>query len=148
MRLEIEREALKKETGKESKARTAKIEAEIADLKESTSELELKWRNEKETITDLKRIKKELEALRIEADMAEARSDLSKAAELRYGKLPAVTKELEQKNKRLKKLQSSRRILKEEINSEDITAGVSLSPATHRTNFYSPAAWQRFLPSN
>jgi ATP-dependent Clp protease ATP-binding subunit ClpB len=125
MRLEIEREALKKETEKNAKARMAVIEKEIADLKEGTSELELKWTNEKATITDIKRIKKELEALRIEGEAAEARADLSKAAEIRYGRLPALEKELEQKNKRLKKLQSSRRILKEEINGEDIAAVVS-----------------------
>jgi len=125
MRLEIEREALKKEKNKESKERTAKIEKDIADLKEGTSELELKWKNEKETIADIKRIKKELEVLRIEGEDAEARTDLSKAAEIRYGRLPALEKELEQKNKRLKKLQASRRILKEEINAEDIAAVVS-----------------------
>jgi ATP-dependent Clp protease ATP-binding subunit ClpB len=125
MRLEIEKEALKKETSKEAKARMAKVEEEIANLKESTSELELKWKNEKDTITDQKRIKKEMEALRIEAETAEARADLVKAAEIRYGKLPALEKELEQKNKRLKKLQSSRRILKEEIIAEDIAAVVS-----------------------
>jgi ATP-dependent Clp protease ATP-binding subunit ClpB len=125
MRLEIEREALKKEKNKEAKERSAKIEKDIADLKESTSELELKWKNEKETIAELKRIKKELEVLRIEGEAAEARSDLAKAAEIRYGRLPALEKELEQKNKRLKKLQSSRRILKEEINAEDIAAVVT-----------------------
>jgi ATP-dependent Clp protease ATP-binding subunit ClpB len=125
MRLEIEREALKKEDDKLAKARMNKIEKEIADLRESTSELELKWKNEKETISDIKRIKKELESLRIEAEMAEARADLSKAAEIRYGRLPALEKELEQKNKRLKKLQASRRILKEEITAEDIGAVVS-----------------------
>ncbi len=124
MRLEIEREALKKETSKESKARMAKIESEIADLKEGTSELELKWKNEKETITSIKSIKKELESLRIEAEAAESRADLTKAAEIRYGKIPELQKELEQKSKRLKKLQSSRRILKEEINAEDIAAVV------------------------
>jgi ATP-dependent Clp protease ATP-binding subunit ClpB len=125
MRLEIEREALKKETDKTAKVRMAKIEQEIADLREGTSELELKWKNEKDTIADIKRIKKELESLRIDAEMAEAQADLSKAAEIRYGKLPALDKELEQKNKRLKKLQSSRRILKEEINAEDIASVVS-----------------------
>ena len=98
MRLEIEREALKKETSKESKGRTTTIETEIADLKESTSELELKWKNEKETIADIKRIKKELESLRIEGESAEARADLAKAAEIRYGRLPALEKELEMKN--------------------------------------------------
>lgn len=125
MRLEIEREALKKETDKATKSRMAVIEKDIADLKEGTSELELKWKNEKETISDIKRIKKELETLRVEAEMAEARSDLSKAAEIRYGKLPALEKDLDAKNKRLKKLQSSRRILKEEITAEDIAAVVS-----------------------
>lgn len=125
MRLEIEREALKKETDKTAKLRMANIEKEIADLKEGTAELELKWKNEKDTITDLKKIKKELETLRMEAEMAEARSDLSKAAEIRYGKLPQLEKELDVKNKRLKKLQSSRRILKEEITAEDIANVVS-----------------------
>ena len=125
MRLEIEKEALKGEVDKSSKARKEKIEEEIANLKESTKELELKWKNEKETIVSLKSIKKELESLRIEAEMAEARADLAKAAELRYGKIPGLEKELEQKTKRLKKLQTSRRILKEEITSEDIAGVVS-----------------------
>ena len=133
MRFEIEREALKKEislrqgsrgqSNKEAKSRMSKIEKEIADLKEGTSELELKWTNEKETIGDIKRLKKELEGLRVEAEMVEARADLSKAAEIRYGTIPALEKDLAQKTKRLQKLQSSRRILKEEINAEDI-AGV------------------------
>jgi ATP-dependent Clp protease ATP-binding subunit ClpB len=125
MRLEIEREALKKENSKEAKSRTAKIEKEIADLKEKTSELELKWKNEKETISDIKTIKKNLENLRMEAEAAEARADLSKAAEIRYGKIPALEKDLDTKSKRLKKLQSSRRILKEEITEQDIADVVS-----------------------
>ena len=122
MRLEIEREALKKETvtSKKAKARTKKIEKEIADLKEKTSEIELKWKNEKETLLQIKTIKKELESLRLEAEAAEARADLSKAAEIRYGKVPELQKELDVKIKRLKKLQSSRRILKEEITEADI----------------------------
>ncbi len=120
MRLEIEREALKKESNKDAKTRMHKIEKDIADLKESTSELELKWTNEKNTITDIKKIKKDLETLRIEAEAAEARADLSKAAEIRYGKIPDLEKDLEIKSKRLKKLQSSRRILKEEITEADI----------------------------
>jgi ATP-dependent Clp protease ATP-binding subunit ClpB len=125
MRLEIEKEALKNETDKSSKARKEKVEEEIANLKESTKELELKWKNEKETIVSLKSIKKELETLRIEAEMAEARADLAKAAELRYGRIPSLEKDLETKSKKLKKLQTSRRILKEEINSEDIANVVS-----------------------
>ena len=125
MRLEIEKEALKKETTKEAKARTAKIETDIADLREGTSELELKWKNEKETIAEIKRIKKELETRRLEAESAEARADLAKAAEIRYGTIPQLEKELETKMKRLKKLQTSRRILKEEITESDIAGVVS-----------------------
>lgn len=125
MRLEIEREALKKETSKESKARMNKIEEDIANLKESTSELELKWKNEKDTISDIKKIKKELETMRIDAESAEARADLASAAEIRYSKIPSLEKELETKNKRLKKLQSSRRILKEEITEQDIAEVVA-----------------------
>ena len=127
MRLEIEKEALKKEAEKDknAKVRTQKIEKEIADLRESTSELELKWKNEKDTITDIKKIKKDLETLRIEAEAVEARADLAKAAEIRYGRIPALEKDLDNKNKRLKKLQSSRRILKEEIVEQDIADVVS-----------------------
>lgn len=125
MRLEIEREALKKEKSKTAAARQAVIEKEIADLKESTAELELKWKNEKDTISDIKRIKKDLETLRLDAESAELRLDLAKAAEIRYGKIPALEKDLENKSKRLKKLQSSRRILKEEITEQDIADVVS-----------------------
>ncbi|OHA15868.1 MAG: ATP-dependent chaperone ClpB [Candidatus Taylorbacteria bacterium RIFCSPLOWO2_12_FULL_43_20] len=127
MRLEIEKEALKKETEspKATKERVKKIEKEIADLKEKTSELELKWKNEKEILQGLKQIKKDLESARLEAEGAEARADLSKAAEIRYGKIPALEKDLETKNKRLKRLQSSRRILKEEIVESDIAEVVS-----------------------
>ncbi|MEY2664213.1 MAG: hypothetical protein RIT04_21 [Candidatus Parcubacteria bacterium] len=129
MRLEIEREALKKESSKDgakdAKARTAKIEEEIANLKEGTSELELKWKNEKDTLTSIKQIKKDLEALRIEAEHAELKADLAKAAEIRYGKIPALEKDLEVKAKRLKKLQFSRRILKEEVTEQDIADVVS-----------------------
>ncbi len=127
MRLEIEREALKKETAtsRNAKARVKAIEKEVADLKEETSEIELKWKNEKEIISEIKRIKKELEKLRLEAEGAEMRVDLGRAAEIRYGQLPALQKDLEAKSKRLKKLQSSRRILKEEIVEEDIASVVS-----------------------
>ncbi|MEK7186770.1 MAG: AAA family ATPase [Patescibacteria group bacterium] len=126
MKLEIEKEALKKENKTvKVKTRLRDIEKEIADLKEKTSELELKWKNEKETVGDIKEIKKNLDSFRIEAEAAEIRADLSRAAELRYGKIPALEKDLDQKAKRLKKLQSSRRILKEEIIETDIADVVS-----------------------
>ncbi len=125
MRLEIEREALKKETGKTAKERVKTIDQEIANLKEQTAEIELKWKNEKETLGEIKRIKKELETSRLEAENAEAHADLTKAAEIRYGKIPQLEKNMDTKLKRLKKLQSSRRILKEEITQEDVADVVS-----------------------
>jgi len=139
LRLEIEKEALKKEAGagdppslksygwagNKAKTRVKDIEKEIADLKEKTSEIELKWKNEKEIITDIKTIKKSLEQVRIESEAAEARVDLAKAAEIRYGKIPLLEKDLAAKVKRLQKLQSSRRMLKEEIDEEDIADIVS-----------------------
>lgn len=124
MRLEIEKEALSKEvkTSKnpKTKVRLKEIDTEIADLKEKTSELELKWKNEKETVADIKNIKKDLEDLRHEADAAEVRIDLAKVAEIRYGQIPDLEKDLDAKSKRLKKLQSSRSILREEITETDI----------------------------
>ena len=125
VKLEIEKEALKKETDQKSKSRVKEIEKLIADLKEETSEIELKWTNEKETVSDIKNIKKDLEEARREAETAEAKADLAKAAEIRYGKIPALEKDLNEKSKRLKKLQSSRRILKEEITENDIASIVS-----------------------
>lgn len=129
MRLEVEKEALRKEASEEgerpAKARTKVIEKDIADLKEKTGELEMRWKNEKQVLLDIKAIKKELESLRMEAEGAEANVDLSRAAEIRYGEIPSLERELEQKTKRLKKLQSTRRILKEEITEADVAAVVS-----------------------
>ena len=138
MRLEIEKEALKKEISsrageqgeskqkdKEIKNRIKEIDKEIGNLSEKTKELELKWQNEKSTVVEIRAIKKELESIRLEAEDAEMRSDLSRAAEIRYGKIPSLKKELEVKLARLKKLQKSRRILKEEITAEDIAEVVA-----------------------
>ena len=133
MRLQVEKEALRKEAadpsagGGEStaKIRTKTIERDIAELKEKTSELESRWKNEKQTLSDIKNIKKELESLRNEAEMAESTADLSRAAEIRYGEIPSLEQELDTKNKRLKKLQATRRILKEEITESDIASVVS-----------------------
>ena len=128
MKLEIEKEALKKESESKNgkvKLRLQDIEKEIADLKEKTAEIDLKWKNEKETVGEIKKFKKELERARLDAEAAEAGLDLSKAAEIRYGKIPALEKDLETSVKKLKKLQSSRRILKEEINENDIAEIVS-----------------------
>lgn len=129
MRLEIEKEALKSEAstkeGKKAKARVRRINKDIAELKEKTHELELKWKNEKNLLTDISGLKKDLEGARLEAEAAETRSDLTKAAEIRYGKLPAIEADLKAKTSRLKRLQKSRRILKEEVMESDIADVVS-----------------------
>lgn len=129
MKLEIEKEALRQEVATDknpkTKARVKEITEAIADLKEKTSEIELKWKNEKEAVNDIKTIKKDLERLRLEAESAESQADLSLAAEIRYGRIPNLERDLELKSKRLKRLQSSRRILKEQIMESDIADIVS-----------------------
>ena len=131
MRLEIEKEALKKESategdaGKNAKARTKKIDKEIGDLREKTKEIEIKWKNEKELVQDIRAIKKSLETARLEAETAEMKADLALAAEIRYGRIPSFEKDLVSKVARLKKLQSSRRILKEEVMEHDIAEVVA-----------------------
>ena len=127
-RLEIEREALKKETelgDDKAKSRTKSIDKEIADLRDGTHELEVKWKNEKDTLTEIKRAKGELEQAKRDSEKAEAQSDLTKTAELRYGKIPLLEREIDAGEKRLRKLQEKRRVLKEEINEEDIAGVVS-----------------------
>ncbi|MDP1689846.1 MAG: AAA family ATPase [bacterium] len=128
-RLEIEKQALQKdlegEHSKEIKERIKVIDKEVADLKEKTSELELKWKNEKEVLVGIRSAKTELEALKIQADNAEAAADLGTVAEIRYGKIPHIQKDLEMKLKRLKMLQKSRRVLNEEVAEQDIAGVVS-----------------------
>lgn len=129
MRLQVEQEALKGEGSShmdaKRKARIKEIEREIANLREKTGELELRWENEKEAIGSIRDIKEKLEGARVEAERAEMSADLSKAAEIRYGRIPELTKELKTKESRLKKLQSFRKIAKEDVTSEDIASVVS-----------------------
>lgn len=128
-RLEIERKALEKDLGgeheKEILARLAEIEEEFADLQEKTGELQLKWQNEIEVLRSIRTLKEELDKLRVQADNAEAMADLGTTAEIRYGKMPVLQKELETKTKRLKTLQKSRRVLHEEVTESEIAGVVS-----------------------
>jgi len=128
-RLEIEKQALQKDLDgdrtKEIKERIKVIDKEMADLREKTSELELKWKNEKEVLVGIRAAKTELEALKVQADNAEIAADLGTVAEIRYGKMPGIQKDLETKLKRLKTLQKSRRVLNEEVAEQDIAAVVS-----------------------
>jgi ATP-dependent Clp protease ATP-binding subunit ClpB len=128
-RLEIEKQALQKdlesERSKEIKERIKDIDKEVADLNEKTSELELKWKNEKEVLEGIRANKTDLEKLKIQADNAEMTADLGTVAEIRYGKIPNLQKDLETKLKRLKTLQKSRRVLNEEVAEQDIATVVS-----------------------
>jgi len=125
-KLEIEKEALKAELDKARvKQKIKKIDKQIDDLKEKISSLELKWKNEKEAIGVIRQLKNDLESLRLEADAEERKGNLTKVAELRYSTIPQMEKELRKQELRLKKLQQSRRVLKEEITEEDIAEVVS-----------------------
>ncbi len=134
MHLEIEREALKKDaegasastaTGKKLRERMRAIDDEIIDLKEQIREIEIKWTNERDTFGEIKRIKKELEQKKIDAESAEAEADLSKAAEIRYGSIPTLEKDLDLNIRRMKKLQKKKSIMKEEITEMEIADVVS-----------------------
>ena len=124
-KLEIEKEALKKDESQKAKKRIKEIEKEISELKEKISHLEIKWKSEKEIIDNLSKMKKELENMQLEADNAEKMANFALVAELRYGKIPELEKKIAAEEKRLKRMQASRRILKEEITEEDIAAVVS-----------------------
>lgn len=126
MRLEIEREALKKEENDpESKQKLKSIQKQIEELKEETSGLELRWKNEKEAIGTIRQFKKDFETLRQESDIAERQSDFSKVAELRYGRIPEIERKIYAEEGKLRKLQGRGRIVREEITSEDIAEIVS-----------------------
>ena len=124
-RLEIEKEAFKKEKNAKNAAKIKKVQKNIDELKEKTSGLELKWKNEKQAIDFIHQYKKNLDELRLEAENAERKADLARVAEIRYGQMPEITKKIRAEEARLKKFQSSRRILKEDINEEDIAEVVS-----------------------
>ncbi len=129
MRLEVEKEAMKKEVeindNLVAKNRIKDIEKEIGDLKEKTSELELRWKNEKEIIGEVRADKEKLESLRLLAQQAEMHAELTKAAEIRYGQIPALEKDIKAKDAKLKRLQSQRRILKEEVTEEEVARVVA-----------------------
>lgn len=125
MKLEIEKRALAKEDDADSRERLKKIEREIAEDKEKSNRLEIKWKNEKDIISELREAKKEIEKKRQQADIAERASELDKASEIRYGQIPELEKKLRELEKKLKAVQKDSRILKEEITESDIAGVVS-----------------------
>jgi len=125
MQLEIEREALKKEKDAASKDRLKKIEKEIADLKSESSALQAQWQAEKEAVQKLRTLREQLDQTKVEIEKAERQYDLNKAAELKYGKLAELERKLKAEESRLAEKQSGNRLLKEEVDEEDIALVVS-----------------------
>ncbi|MGA3028931.1 MAG: ATP-dependent chaperone ClpB [Bryobacteraceae bacterium] len=125
MQLEIERQALKKESDTASKERLARIEKELAELQTQSSALQAQWQAEKEGVARLRALREQLEITRQEIERAERAYDLNKAAELKYGKLAGLQKQLEAAEQRLQQKQSGVRLLKEEVDEEDIADVVS-----------------------
>ncbi len=123
--LEIERQALQKETDDPSKARLEVIEQELADLGEDLDRLTAHWQLEKDAIATIRATKQQIEDVRAEAERAERSGSLQDAAELRYGKLPELESNLEEQQRRLAELQGEMTMLKEEVDEEDLAEVVS-----------------------
>jgi ATP-dependent Clp protease ATP-binding subunit ClpB len=117
---EIELAALAKEKDKASKERRAKVEQELGELREQSASMKAQWQAEKEAITQLQSKKAQLEQLRAEADQATRRGNLQEAAEISYGKVPALEREIAVLEKRLAEIQKKHKYLKEEVDAEDI----------------------------
>jgi ATP-dependent Clp protease ATP-binding subunit ClpB len=122
MQLEIEREALRKETDKPSRDRLEKLDRELADLKESRGSLKAQWEQEKDAIQQTRKLKEELETIRLDIERAQRGGDYARASELQYGRLPQLEKEIQQREAHLT---AGTRMLKEEVDEEDIAEVVS-----------------------
>ncbi len=125
MQLEIEREALKKETDQASQERLNRLEKELADLRLESDGIKARWNSEKEAVHNLRRIREEIEATKAEIERAELQYDLNRAAELKYGKLTGLEKKLHQEEESLAKNQGVSRLIKEEVDEQDIAEVVS-----------------------
>ncbi|HSM79675.1 MAG TPA: ATP-dependent chaperone ClpB, partial [Bryobacteraceae bacterium] len=125
MQLEIEREALKKEKDDASRERLAAIEREIAELKTQSSALQAQWQAEKQAVDKLRGLREQLEQTRGEIERAERNYDLNKAAELKYGKVAELERTIKSEEQKLAEKQSGSRLLKEEVDEEDIAKVVS-----------------------
>jgi ATP-dependent Clp protease ATP-binding subunit ClpB len=125
MQLEIEREALKKETDAASQQRLEKLEKELANLRANADQLKAQWQAEKESVQKIRSIREEIEQTKVEIEKAQREYDLNRAAELQYGKLTQLEKQVREHEDGLDKQHSRGRLLKEEVDEEDIAAVVS-----------------------
>lgn len=123
--LEIERQALSNDKSKAALDRLANLERDLAELKEKSSQMRAHWQNEKSVINEIGALKERIEQAKMNAATAERSGDLALAARLRYGEILAIEKELDEKNARLIQLQKDQKMLKEEVDEEDITEVVS-----------------------
>ena len=125
MQLEIEREALKKETDSQSAQRLEDINKELADLKAGSDSMKVQWELEKDNIKKIREIKKQIEETKHEIEKAEIQYDLNKVAELKYGKLIALEKELNNEKTKLEQNKTMGQLLKEEVTEEEIAEIIS-----------------------
>ncbi len=123
--LEIEREALKREKDEASAKRLEELKKELSGLDEERNTLRMHWNREKEKIQHIRRMKSEMDNAKTLADRYEREGDLGKVAELRYGKIASLEKQLKQETKELAEIQKNKKILKEEVDAEDIAEIVS-----------------------
>ena len=123
--LEIERQALKKEDDPASLERLNQLEKELANLREKSNEMKARWQNEKDVISKIRELKEKTETARIEEQKYEREGNLGKVAEIRYGTLVELQRQLDSANRRLAELQQHSRMLKEEVDEEDIAQIVS-----------------------
>ena len=118
--LEIEEQALKRERDKASKERLEKLREELAALKEKDDQLKARWQNEKEIIQRIREVKAKIEEVKLEEEQAERSGDLERVAKIRYGTLVELQKELDAQNERLQAMQRDQKMLKEEVDEEDV----------------------------
>ncbi len=123
LQLEIERQALRKEVDPASKERLVKLERELSDLKSRADVLKARWQTEKSTISEVRKIREEIEKIKSDIEKSERAYDLNKVAELKYGRLPALEKEYAKLSKKME--EGGNRLLKEEVDDEDIAQVVS-----------------------
>ena len=124
LKREIQRLEIEKQVLKDSRNKIA-IPRQLADLREKAKDIEAKWKSEREIINNIRSLKKEIEVLRFETERAEVQSNLQKVAELKYGKIPQLLKELSASEKKLVKFQKNRPILKQEVGEEEVAKVVS-----------------------
>jgi ATP-dependent Clp protease ATP-binding subunit ClpB len=123
--LQMEEQALKREPDRASKERLGEVKREIAELREKRDAMRAQWLREKEFIGEIRRVKAEIEQLRVEQEQAQRGGDLERASMLHYGKIPETEKKLEKAREQLGGLQKTQSFLKEEVTDEDIAAVVS-----------------------